>query len=141
MKMVSNPLCSPCAHMHARIERMLEENENLKCQIIFLSSTDEDNTGGQFVRKLFSLPEEFVPHALNAWFSRNDKNFEKWNSSFFEIATCKETKDIQGYHNLWANMAEIKGTPTLFYNNSLLPEMVKLEDLSHFTAQRPSILN
>ena len=38
---------------------------------------------------------------------------------------------IQDYHNFWTNMAEIKGTPTIFYNNRLLPDMVKLEDLSH----------
>jgi uncharacterized membrane protein len=131
LTMVSNPLCSPCAHMHARIEKILEENDNLKCQIIFLSSTDEQNAGGKFVRKLFSLPEEFVPTALHRWFIINDKNFEKWNEGSQAFDTHEETQKIQDYHNFWANKAEIKGTPTIFYNNRLLPEMVKLENLSN----------
>jgi protein-disulfide isomerase/uncharacterized membrane protein len=139
--MVSNPLCTPCASMHARIEQMLQENENLKCQIIFVSSTKEHNAGGKFVRKLFSLPQNLQSEALHLWFDRNDKNFEKWNRNFETYVIQKETHKIQDYHNFWANTAEIKGTPTIFYDNRLLPEMVKLEDLSHFIAQRPSILN
>ncbi len=139
--MLSNPLCTPCAQMHVRIERMLEENENLKCQIIFLSNTDENNAGGKFVRKLFSLPDKFVPTALHRWFIINDKNFEKWNEGFQAIDTQEETQKIQDYHNFWANMAEIKGTPTFFYNNRLLPEMVELEDLPLLTAKISSFHN
>jgi uncharacterized membrane protein len=141
LTMVSNPLCSPCAHMHARIEKILEENDNLKCQIIFLSSTDEHNAGGKFVRKLFSLPEELMHKGLHNWFGRNDKNFEKWNEGFQTYETQKEIKTIQEYHSFWANLTEIKGTPTIFYNYRLLPEMVKLEDLSLFTTKISSILN
>lgn len=141
LTMVSNPLCSPCASMHARIEKILEENENVKCQIIFLSSTNENNAGGKFVRKLFSLPEELVPTALHRWFNINDKNFEKWNEGFQTYKTQKETRNIQDYHNFWSNTAEIKVTPTIFYNNRLLPDMIKLENLSHYTAKTSSLLN
>ncbi len=141
LTMVSNPLCSPCANMHARIEKILEESENVKCQIIFLSSTNENDVGGQFVRKLLGLSEELRPVALHGWFVRNDKNFEIWDSGFKDFETQKDTKNIQEYHNFWANQAEIKGTPTFFYNNRLLPEMVKLEDLSHFTAKISSFHN
>ena len=139
--MVSNPLCSPCAHMHARIEKILEENNNLKCQIIFLSSTNEDNVGGKFVRKLFSLPEHSQSEGLHLWFARNDKNFHNWNESFQTFDTHEETQKIQDYHNFWANMAEIKGTPTIFYNNRLIPEIVKLEDISQATAKISSFHN
>ena len=139
--MVSNPLCTPCAWMHARIEKILEENENVKCQIIFLSSTNENDAGGQFLRKLLGLSEDLRPVALHGWFVRNDKNFEIWDSGFKDFETQKDTKNIQEYHNFWANQAEIKGTPTIFYNNRLLPDMVKLEDLSHLTAKISSFLN
>ncbi|CAN1525891.1 Thioredoxin-like fold [Spirosomataceae bacterium] len=139
--MVSNPLCTPCAHMHVRIEKILQENENLKCQIIFLSNTDKQDAGGQFVRKLFSLPDELKAIALHEWFGRNDKNFDRWNEGFQAYETRKETRNIQDNHNSWANLAEIKGTPTVFFNNRLMLAMVQLEDLSHFTARRSSILN
>lgn len=129
LTMVSNPLCSPCAHMHARIERLLEENKNIKCQVVFLSSIDGNDAGGQFIRKLFSLPEELQRKALQIWFGRNDKNFEKWNYNFLDYETQKDTKNIQEYHSFWINQAEVKGTPTIFFNNKVIPTLLTLEDL------------
>jgi uncharacterized membrane protein len=129
LTMVSNPLCSPCAHMHARIERMLEENENIKCQVVFLSSINGNDAGGQFVRKLFSLPEELQHEALQIWFGRNDKNFEKWNYTFLDYETQKDTKNIQEYHSFWINQAEVQGTPTIFFNSKIIPTLLTLEDL------------
>ena len=136
--MVSNPLCTPCAHMHARIEKILEENDNIKCQIIFLSNQGEDDPGGQFFRKLFSLPNNFVEEGIHNWFNENDKNFERWNNSFINFETKVETFEIQKNHYHWANIAAIKGTPTLFYNNRLMPEMIKIEELKYLYLSKTS---
>ena len=127
--MVSNPLCTPCAYMHARIEKILEENENIKCQILFLSGTNGNDAGGNFVRKLFNLPERFHQEGLHYWFSRNDKNFEKWNSFYLEFDTNTENVLIQNLHEEWSNKADIRGTPTLYFNEKLIPESFKIEDL------------
>jgi hypothetical protein len=127
--MVSNPLCSPCASMHGRIEKILSENINLKCQILFLSSIDENNSGGKFVRKLFSLPDDLIANGLHSWFIDNDKNFEKWNKSYLENSLKMDVYEIQNKHNKWLNQAEVKGTPTLFINNSLLPDTLKIEEI------------
>lgn len=130
--MVSNPLCSPCASMHARIEKIVSENDNLKCQIIFLSSTDENNPGGKFVRKLFSLPSEKIEIGLHNWFSENDKNYERWDRNYSEFKKITQYEKTQLLHNEWINNAEVKGTPTLFINGKLLSEVIKLEDLMSF---------
>jgi uncharacterized membrane protein len=130
LTMVSNPLCSPCAHMHARIEKILEENENLKCQIIFISSTNENDVGGKFVRNLFCLPESLNHDALHFWFSRNDKNFENWKDKYKENERSNHNYQIQAQHLNWTEFAEIKATPSIFLNGKIDPPMIKLEDLA-----------
>jgi uncharacterized membrane protein len=129
--MISNPLCSPCAHMHARIEKILDENENLKCNVIFISNTHENDPGGKFVRKLFALPHNLQAEALHYWFGRNDKNFEKWNEKYKENSDGKNNNIIQVQHLNWINDAEVQATPTLFYNGKKLPSMIKIEDLAY----------
>jgi hypothetical protein len=127
--MVSNPLCTPCAHMHVRIEKILQENENLKCQIIFLSNTDKQDAGGQFVRKLFILPDELKAIALHEWFGRNDKNFDRWNKGYIEYESGDSNNYIQALHLNWANEAEVNSTPSLFFEDRKLSSSFNLEDL------------
>lgn len=124
---VSNPLCSPCAVMHGHLEELVEENPNVKCQVIFLSGGD--NAGGQFVRKLFSLPHDMQARALSEWFTRNDKNFEKWGEAYKLYNETEKAADIQDIHNNWVNYAEIKSTPTLFINGKKRAEGLSVKDL------------
>jgi uncharacterized membrane protein len=129
--MVSNPLCTPCAHMHARIERVIQENENLKCQIVFLASIDDKDPGGKFVRKLFALPKSNWTIALGHWFGRNDKNFDRWNVAYSSLPDGENLKPVLIQHQEWANEAEARATPTLFYNSRLFPNSLKMEDLTY----------
>ena len=56
--------------------------------------------------------------------------------------TKMETFEVQKTHYNWANIAAIKGTPTLFYNNRLMPEMIKIEELnSIFLKNNSNVLN
>jgi protein-disulfide isomerase len=129
--MVSNPLRSPCAHMHARVEKMLSENENLKCEVIFISSTHENDPGGKFVSKLFTLPFDVQAEGLHSWFEKNDKNFEKWNLNYDDSKNGDQNNNIQAQHLNWADAAEVQSTPTLFFNDKKLPSVIKLEDISY----------
>ncbi len=138
--MVSNPLCTPCAHMHTRIERLLEEHDNLKCQIIFLSNTAEDDQGGKFVRKLFNLPKVQQANGLHSWFSRNDKNYEFWVTEFENSYNDFVNNNILDQHLNWVNLAEVKATPSLFFNGKNVSEALKLEDIIFFAKNNNSIL-
>ena len=44
--------------------------------------------------------------------------------------TKVETFEVQKTHYNWSNIAEKKGTTILFYNDRLIPEMIKLEELN-----------
>ncbi len=135
---VSNPLCSPCAAMHEELKELAEENPKVKCQVIFLSN--ENNAGGQFVRKLLSLSKDKQAMALNEWYRKNDKNFEKWDDGYKTYYETKKAADFQKMHNGWVNYAEIKVTPTLFINSRKKPEVVSLKELCSMLAIQKEIL-
>lgn len=125
---VSNPLCSPCAAMHKRLETLLEENPNVKCKVVFLSGID--NAGGRFVRKLFSLPVQLREEAMSRWYNRNDKNFDQWNEPYLMYAETDIATDLQKKHNEWIHRAEVKGTPTLYLNGKQLPTDLNVNELA-----------
>ena len=128
--LVSNPLCSPCAHVHKKITKLLKDNGDVNCKLVFLSNTDHNDSGGRFVRKIFGIPQKLQAEALDIWFERNDQNFEKWNRPYKGYPEPKNAKRFQEAHRNWANAAQIKKTPTLFLNGRMLPEIIKAEDLS-----------
>ncbi len=137
--LVSNPLCSPCASMHKQLEELVKENPNVKCQVVFLSG--ETNAGGQFVRKLFSLPQDLQAEAMNLWYNRNDKNFDKWNKAYKSHSETKESFKIQRLHNHWVNYAEIKGTPALFINGKRKSAGINVDEIgSMLTMQKAELL-
>lgn len=125
---MSNPLCSPCAAMHQKLEELIEEVTDINCQVIFLSG--ENNAGGQFVRKLISLPKDLQSIAMNQWYRQNDKNFEKWNNRYKAYNETEKAADFQKMYNGWVNYAKIKATPTLFINGKKEPEGINIKDLS-----------
>ncbi len=129
LTIISNPLCTPCARMHQRIEKLIQENEYIRCQIIFLSNTSEENEGGKFVRKLFSLPKHLYHQAVEEWFSRNNKNYEFWNRNYSHYILDNDSAQNQNMHNEWANYAEVRSTPTIFINGRLLPQIISIDDL------------
>lgn len=132
LTVISNPLCTPCAKMHKRISELLSKTETICCQVIFLSNAEEDNPGGQFVRKILSLPKELHSQSLDEWFERNDKNFKVWDEKYRQYPITENADGNQLAHNKWANKAKIKGTPALFLNGKAIPEIMKLEDLPLF---------
>lgn len=126
--MVSNPLCSPCARMHTQLEELVNENTNVKCQVIFLSG--ENDAGGKFVRKLLSLPRDIQAKAMSMWFKRNDKNFEVWDEVYKKYPEEEYSYHNQKTHNGWVNYAEVSGTPTLFINGKKNSSELNVSDLA-----------
>lgn len=131
LTMVSNPLCTPCAKMHLRIETVLAKTSNLKCQVIFNTDPNGSDVGGQFVRKVFSIKPEQQHQAITDWSSNNNRNFNQWNKPYININEKDIAKIWQKEHSIWTNEAEVKRTPTLFFNGYLLPNIIKVEELEY----------
>jgi DNA polymerase III delta subunit len=52
---VCNPYCGPSAKAHAEIEKLLEENKDLKVQIIFAATNNENDYRNKLVKHLLAI--------------------------------------------------------------------------------------
>jgi uncharacterized membrane protein len=129
---VSNPLCTPCSKLHLRIEKVLQTTQDLKVQIIFYTDPNGNDSGGKFVRKVLSLKPELQQEAILSWMQANNKNYEKWNKPYQQFSEKDISKIWQKDQYSWASNAEIKRTPALFFNNVLLPNIIKVEEIGRY---------
>ncbi|SOE19577.1 Peptidase C39 family protein [Spirosomataceae bacterium TFI 002] len=129
LTVVSNPLCNPCAKMHQRIEKVLEKTDNLRCDIVFTTNHDDIDIGGKVVRKILSLPTLMQEEAISEWYNSNNRNFNDWNKKYLNVEEKEVAELFRREQKQWNDDAEIKSTPTLFYDGKKLPMIIKVEDL------------
>ncbi|BAV04396.1 Peptidase C39 family protein [Filimonas lacunae] len=133
---VCSPYCGPCANAHPEIEKLLENNNNLKVQIIFTASNDEDDFKAPPVRYLLAIAEknnaEVTKKALDDWYQEGMLNFDAFagkypmNGELLRQASKLEAMDA------WCDKVDIRYTPTFFINGNQLPAMYELKDLNYF---------
>lgn len=136
---ITNPFCNPCAQMHPRIERVLEETKyNLCIQYIFthFAKHKELENGDRFListylQKSFQEAKEIYKN----WFSYGRNNWKEYIKNFdhdLDINSIKSEKEFQKHKN-WLNSNKIHTTPTILINGYKLPGNYKIEDLKYFT--------
>ena len=135
--MVTNPFCQPCAKAHKVIEGLLETNENLNCQVIFLASNIEDDKRGAVARTILSLPQEQQAEALHQWYENEERSIEKWQQ-LLGVVENRNTESIIAQHQVWCDMAKIEATPTLFLDGNKIPELYRIGDLKGILKYLPT---
>lgn len=132
---VCNPYCGPCAKAHPVIEDLLKNNDNVKVQIIFMSTDSEDDYRSKPVRHLMAIYEinkKISLKALDEWYLADKKDYDIFATKFpmngeLELQTDK-IKDMFK----WCNETKIVFTPTFFINGYQLPDMYSVADLKYF---------
>ena len=132
---VSNPHCNPCAKMHTRLVKLLNDTNNGYClQYIFSSFNEELEESRKLLIAMYQQMD--IKHFLD--FLKNWYDSDKNNrNAFFE----KHTFDSQGEdlilefqkHKEWLSETKIKSTPVLLFNGYSFPEKYKVEDMVFFT--------
>lgn len=132
---LTNPHCNPCAKMHKRIEKMLDESSNLCIQYIFSSFGEELNISNKFLSAIYFEKEIKERRKIyRRWFE--EKNLK--NEEIFEIYNVNKESDIVRKefqkHENWKKATGIRpATPTILVNGYKLPDNYKIEDLKYFT--------
>jgi uncharacterized membrane protein/glutaredoxin len=132
---VTNPFCNPCAKAHKIIETLLDTNENLNCQIIFAASDSEEDNRNIIARSILSQPTEKQAFILSKWNKHEDDDIKKWER---EMPLNEYSKEILYKHIEWIKNANVKSTPTIFFNGYRIPQMYQLEDLENILYYLPS---
>jgi uncharacterized membrane protein len=128
LTMVTNTFCQPCAKTHKIIEELLESNENLNCQVVFLASNMADDKRGIVAKLILSLPIHQQAEALHQWYENEERSIEKWQKQLGVIEN-KNTESTISQHQVWCETAKIEATPTLYLDGFKMPELYRLWDL------------
>ena len=127
--LVMNPVCKKCGEAFNQIEKLLNDNNEFRCQMIFIATNFSDDEAGEFVRKLMSLSDGKKISALKGWFNLEHKSIKKW-SKYFEanIETEDSIKQLDLQYK-WCELANTRTSPILFLNSLEIPKMYNVNDL------------
>lgn len=133
---VCNPYCGPCATAHPNLSALLSQNKDLKVQIVFTATNDDNDRKGPPVRHLLAIAQQGqmkkTKKSLDDWYLAKEKNYE----NFAELYPMNGELDSQKEHvdrmRKWCDEAQIQHTPTYFLNGYEVPQIYGLSDLDYF---------
>jgi len=133
---VCNPYCGPCAKAHPVIEELLQENKNLKVQILFTANDDANDKKAKPVKHLMALCEKsddtLIAKALDDWYLADKKDYEVFaNKNRLNGELENQGVKLKAMRQ-WCDEVKIEYTPTFFINGWQLPKQYKIEDVKYF---------
>ena len=137
---VCNPYCNPCAEAHKDLSRILDENPNLKIQIIYNTSVSHLDMGREPVRHFLAVAENAAPAQtktlLDSWYFSKNKDYNELSTAYPLTGEVLEGQDdkIKAMAK-WTRENNVMFTPTYFFNGVKLPAQYKLDNLSYILNQ------
>ena len=131
----TNPFCNPCATMHKRMEKLLQETNGDVCvQYIFSSFTPElDFANKYLVAACLQKEQSEFERIIADWFERGKPLREAFfNDLQLDIEDSQVEVEFQK-HEAWKEKSQLRATPTILVNGYKLPNNYKIEDLKYFT--------
>ena len=133
---VCNPYCAPCAKAHPVIEKLLEQNGDLKVQILFNATDDEKDMRAKPVKHLMALYEKSgcqnIEQALDDWYAAEEKDYEVFAKKYELNGELERQGDKLKLMKSWYDQMKIEFTPTFFVNGYQLPDQYRIDDLKYF---------
>jgi protein-disulfide isomerase len=131
----TNPYCNPCAYMHKRVEKLLNDTNNTVCVQYILSSFDKefDFANKHLIAAYLEKGADAALSIFNAWFEKGKAQKEAF---FNELSLNMDNPAIESEfqkHESWKTQTQLRATPTILVNGYQLPENYKMEDLRYFT--------
>jgi uncharacterized membrane protein len=133
---VCNPYCGPCSKAHPEIEELLEENDNLKVQVLFTATNNETDIKSLPVKHLLAIAEKqnerLTKQALDDWYLAKKKDYELFAAKYPMNGELKmQNAKVEAMRN-WCDEVGIAFTPTFFINGYKLPDIYNVGDLQYF---------
>jgi protein-disulfide isomerase len=132
---ICNPYCGPCAKAHLVIDEILEHNDDLKVQIIFTATDDENDIKAKPVKHLMALYEKqnnsLIRKALDDWYGADKKNYEFFAAQYLLNRELHTQGNKLETMSKWCKETSVSFTPTFFVNGYQLPEPYKIDDLKY----------
>ncbi|MBS1654880.1 MAG: thioredoxin domain-containing protein [Bacteroidetes bacterium] len=133
---VCNPYCGPCAKAHPEIEKLIEENSNLKARIIFTATNKEDDYRAQPVKHLLAIEqnndEKKTKQALDDWYMAKEKDYKIFAAKYPLNGELQRQDAKIDSMEKWCNETGIAFTPTIFIDGYQMPDVYTIKDLNYF---------
>lgn len=133
----SNPHCGPCARMHRKIEKLLEDTNNqFRIQYILSSFNSTLISSCEFflyINKIYTGEER--NRIYNEWFEKGKYNREDFFKKYSFVVEENIISEEYQKHIDWKEKTKLRATPTVIFDGYELPEMFfqQIEKLAFFT--------
>ncbi|MDR0866090.1 MAG: thioredoxin domain-containing protein [Candidatus Symbiothrix sp.] len=132
---LTNPYCNPCAGMHKRVEKFLQDTNNTVCVQYIFSSFDPslDFANKYLIAAYIEYYKASFKQIICDWFEKG----KPLEADFFKdlhlnIDNPVVEAEFQK-HESWKARTQLRATPTILVNGYQLPDNYKIEDLRYFT--------
>jgi len=144
---VCNPYCGPCAKAHQPMEDLLDNNPDVRIQILFTATNSDGDMKAPPVKHLLAIAEKneesIVKRALDDWYLAEKKDYEVFAAKYPMNGELKQQNaKVEAMKN-WCDTTGIEFTPTFFVsmpsegNETVyyqLPSIYSVVDLKYFFA-------
>jgi uncharacterized membrane protein len=137
-QIVINPVCGACRQKFLDMMEIVENNDEVKYQLILSSSSKQDEVSNQIVKTILGLANNsLMIEALYKWFLDENQNFEVWKNAIKTTENNIKGENQRLLHRQWLDEANITHVPLTYLNNVEIPtlystkEAVKL--LKHYS--------
>lgn len=148
---VCNPYCNPCAKIHPKIDALLENNPNIKVQIIFTATDKEEDKRALPVKHLLAIDAKgdkaLTAKALDDWYMAEKKDYELFAAKYPMNGELKQQNEKVKAMSDWCNKTYIEFTPTFFISLPSplgegqgvrfyqLPDIYSVDDVNYFLTE------
>jgi hypothetical protein len=136
---ICNPYCGPCSKAHHKIEKLLEQHDNLRVKIIFTASNDQNDITAKPVKHLLALAEggneKITKKALDDWYLAEKKDYSAFASKYpIDSDLAIQRAGLEAMSS-WCREMKVAATPTIFFNGYRLPSAFSIDDLKYFLSE------
>ncbi|NDV67932.1 vitamin K epoxide reductase family protein [Dysgonomonas sp. 25] len=130
---LTNPHCGPCARMHQRVDKLLNEIGNKICIQYIFSSFSEDLDSSNKILIASYLHKEDAESILTDWYKSGKSDIEGFTKKYaIEYDGDAINSEFEN-HETWRTTNRLAATPTILINGYELPDTYKIEDIKYFT--------
>jgi len=133
---VCSPYCGPCSKAHPLIDELLDNNQDVKLQIIFSSYDNDFDISAPAARHMLAIfekgDESLTKKALDDWYLPEKKDYQRFAEKYpVDGDLGQQGKKLQAMRD-WCDKVDVAYTPTFFINGRQLSELYTVTDLKYF---------
>ena len=127
--LVLSPSCASCGRTFHETQKLLTNNNQFRTKILFATSNEPNDLGGQVARKILSISHEQMEDSAQKWYQDIKQNQQEWSKQLIPIIDNEESFHQINLHLQWLNLAGVSSAPAIFLNKAEIPSVFGVQDI------------